>query len=1221
MAAALMLGDQILNAQTNLLANGGFELGNANGWTAAGSTISASLTEKHTGQYGGAISGRTAEWHGAWLNGLQSVLTTGKTYRVSLWIKPAAGTDIEVQLTTKQTNGGVDAYGPVLQQRVCTAGEWTELSGGFTYTNPGNTTALSIYVYCFDTTRSYSIDDAEVRIDELNVDLAVTGAPVTQKATGFLHGLGDTVPSTEFYEPLKPRIQRFPAFLANPNMLGMPTGFGSPVYMNRLKAAGAKQQIVVSDEYMWFGLHNSWGWPGDAAHGGYTSYQLFDEKLDSIVDYSLANFPAAQGWQIEWDLWNEPDHVDFWGRSRAQFFDTWKYAHQRVRAKDPNAKIVGPSIAYFVTKGPNPVRGGWLKDFLIYARDNNVLPDVVSWHEMVNPKEIPAQVRLIRDFMAANGIADRPIDINEYQGPGENLMLSPGNTISFLSSLESTDIRYAMRACWNEDAAQTDGTTNGLLPGRLDNIMTMAPFQPRALWHVYRSYAEMSGSMVPVGRGGFLSGLASADAAAGKAHILVGNDGTQSFTTNVNIQNLSLLANYSTTGKLRVRVREIPYSGLNALGALTEISNAILTPSGDQLVVPLMVASRAAYEITLQTIGSKSVSAANGDWSSPASWTNGVPASGGATGIIHTVNFQASDSWIGGGWENGLLIGYDSWGENWGLSGSASGTLNVTGGNLTTDYLGLGAGLNGGVQTGTLNISGGTVTANDTMLIGWSAAAGSAINVSGGVLNLSGNADTFVVGHGAAAAMNISGGTVNLNRSLAFNNASVLNISGTGLVKINVGGSLSASPTIQSGGTLTFNGGSGNPNNSLSVQGGTLDINGQNLPAGTWANYYSTADGNRIVNSSATPAIIANSNTIRLWDTPSMTTTVEAIGDLTIHSWITGSPGHNGGITKTGPGMVTLSNSANDYTGHTVVNGGTLRLNQLRLADTADVRIVSGALLNLNYTGTDAIRSLYINGSKQVGGTWGVQGSGAQNQSSLITGSGLLQVSSGVTEWSSPSDPPVSSAYGSAPYNPAPSDANAASNYYYFYNGYTAWASAPLLTNGTQYEVDISWAAHPVHNSLASFRLDIDETNAVDGAYWDYIFTTDQTKLADGSLPATAGQWSGWKNIGTFTATHLSAAFAWDFTAGNTGPTTTGTVRLRPVVASIAVPPTLTINKLGNDILLSWPSASTGYVLKQNSNLSPGNWTTVTAPISDNGTTKSLTILSPTGKNFYRLEK
>ena len=199
------------------------------------------------------------------------------------------------------------------------------------------------------------------------------------------------------------------------------------------------------------------------------------------------------------------------------------------------------------------------KGIRVYARDNNVLPNVVTWHEMVNPKEIPAQVQLIRDFMAANGISDRPIDVNEYQGPCENLMLSPGNTISFLSSLESTDIRYAIRACWNEDAAQTDGTTNGLFPGRLDNIMTMAPFQPRAQWHVYRSYADMSGSMAPVERGGFLSGLASVNAADGKAHILLGNDGTQAFTTNVTIQNLSQLANYSTTGKVRVRVREIPY--------------------------------------------------------------------------------------------------------------------------------------------------------------------------------------------------------------------------------------------------------------------------------------------------------------------------------------------------------------------------------------------------------------------------------------------------------------------------------------------------------------------------------------------------------------------------------------------------------------------------------------------------------------------------------------
>jgi len=67
--------------------------------------------------------------------------------------------------------------------------------------------------------------------------------------------------------------------------------------------------------------------------------------------------------------------------------------------------------------------------------------------------------------------------------------------------------------------------------------------------------------------------------------------------------------------------------------------------------------------------------------------------------------------------------------------------------------------------------------------------------------------------------------------------------------------------------------------------------------------------------------------------------------------------------------------------------------------------------------------------------------------------------------------------------------------------------------------------------------------------------------------------------------------------------------------------PILSIDKLGSDIVLSWPSPSTGYVLKENSDLSLGNWTTVIGTIADSGTTKSVTIPSPTGKNFYRLEK
>jgi hypothetical protein len=152
-----------------------------------------------------------------------------------------------------------------------------------------------------------------------------------------------------------------------------------------------------------------------------------------------------------------------------------------------------------------------------------------------------------------------------------------------------------------------------------------------------------------------------------------------------------------------------------------------------------------------------------------------------------------------------------------------------------------------------------------------------------------------------------------------------------------------------------------------------------------------------------------------------------------------------------------------------------------------------------------------------------------------------------VVIYSSPTSPPTSSAWGTY-FTGTPSDPNATPYYYYFYDGFIVWGTDPgSLTVGQQYDVDVSWAANAGHNTLATVRLEINDTNAVDGAYWDHIFTIDQTKLANGSAPTAAPEWSGWKNIGTFTATHDAAAFAWDFTAGNTGPDTTGTVRLTAV--------------------------------------------------------------------------
>ena len=87
--------------------------------------------------------------------------------------------------------------------------------------------------------------------------------------------------------------------------------------------------------------------------------------------------------------------------------------------------------------------------------------------------------------------------------------------------------------------------------------------------------------------------------------------------------------------------------------------------------------------------------------------------------------------------------------------------------------------------------------------------------------------------------------------------------------------------------------------------------------------------------------------------------------------------------------------NTNTYTGDTTVSAGTLSLTTPCLADTAAVRLSTGTTLNLTHSSTDVIDKLYLNGVLQAPGTWGAVGSGATHQSSLITGTGLLNVLEG----------------------------------------------------------------------------------------------------------------------------------------------------------------------------------------------------------------------------------
>lgn len=109
-------------------------------------------------------------------------------------------------------------------------------------------------------------------------------------------------------------------------------------------------------------------------------------------------------------------------------------------------------------------------------------------------------------------------------------------------------------------------------------------------------------------------------------------------------------------------------------------------------------------------------------------------------------------------------------------------------------------------------------------------------------------------------------------------------------------------------------------------------------------------------------------------------------------------------VTAGNLGTVALGGE-NDYTGSTVVDGGTLRIDRPFLSDSAEVRIAEGARLELGFTGTDRVGGLRIGNSEAAEGTWGAPGSGAQHiDGDYFSGAGVLLVGEpqpGYASWAS----------------------------------------------------------------------------------------------------------------------------------------------------------------------------------------------------------------------------
>ncbi len=278
-------------------------------------------------------------------------------------------------------------------------------------------------------------------------------------------------------------------------------------------------------------------------------------------------------------------------------------------------------------------------------------------------------------------------------------------------------------------------------------------------------------------------------------------------------------------------------------------------------------------------------------------------------------------------------------------------------------------------HNGLIVTDGGVVTNMTTLRLGVAAA------------NYDCESNYVLISNGGKVLLN-SSGSLNIAPVLRQNGNSVT-ITGTGS-QLDCGGSAAASTislasvysatnnsiTIANGGALTgvryisFSG----ANSTLTLDGGAIRFSTNSVSSGI---IFSNTTYNPI-----NPLLLVRSGGAVL-DTP-------YAGVNTVQLPMTEDPNSTGGgLTKLGVGILALAD-ANTYTGNTVISNGVLRLSTETTLNTNTTVYIdtNTAAIDLEFTGTNVVKNLYINGVPQPQGIYGANPPG-------ITGTGYLEVSDG----------------------------------------------------------------------------------------------------------------------------------------------------------------------------------------------------------------------------------
>ncbi len=223
-----------------------------------------------------------------------------------------------------------------------------------------------------------------------------------------------------------------------------------------------------------------------------------------------------------------------WLDDPQHYFEAWKEVYHLIKGLDPDARIAGPNTSVLYNE---------IKGFLQYAKANDVVPDVMTWHELSSPAAVRTSVARYRQWEQEAGIGPLPINVNEY---GHNYHLSvPGQVVQWVSAIEESKIDADL-AYWNIDGNLNDSAVDAN--------------KGNGQWWLFNAYGQMSGHTVQVtaphpNQQYTLQGVATLDADKKQSRALFGG---KNGDANVVFKNIDPKLFGKT---VRATVQEIPWTG------------------------------------------------------------------------------------------------------------------------------------------------------------------------------------------------------------------------------------------------------------------------------------------------------------------------------------------------------------------------------------------------------------------------------------------------------------------------------------------------------------------------------------------------------------------------------------------------------------------------------------------------------------------------------------